>query len=130
MLDRIIRALTESTDSEALTRLAVLVSETLNRVVTDDALFIFNRIAFTFSQSDFASQGAMALQTPLQVLNLATAQSYIPASILLGFVPFCDEENQELFRQAVAEINWITRNSIYRNFPRPVTKELEQLSSE
>jgi hypothetical protein len=130
MLDRIIRALVKSTDSEALTRLAVLASETLNRVIPEDALFVFDRIAFTFSQGYLDPQGTVSGRSHLQTLNLATAQSYIPAGILLGFAPFCGDENQVLFRQAVGKIDWRKQNSIYRNFPRPVTKELEQLASE
>lgn len=130
MLDRIIRVLAESKDSEALTRLAVLTSETLNRVIPEDALYIFDLLAFTFSEGYLDSQGTPARRDQLQALNLAMAQSYIPIAILLAFVPVCDEENQELFRRAIAEIDWGREKSIYRNFPRPVTKELEQLSSE
>jgi hypothetical protein len=130
MLDRIIRALAKSKDSEALTRLAVLTSETLNRVTTEDALYIFDRLAFTFSEGYPDLQGTAARGDQLQALSLATAQSYIPTQILLGFVPVCDEKNQELFRRAVAEIDWKRKKSIYQNFPRPVTKELEQFSAE
>lgn len=131
MLDRIIRALAETRNSEALTRLVVLISESLNHGIADDALYIFDRLAPTISQGYYEVEGtAPQRRIQRETLNLATAQSYIPTAILLGFVQVCDDEHQESFRHAIVDINWRKQKSIYRNFPRAVTTELEQLWSQ
>lgn len=135
LLDRIIEALSGAADTQALTNVVMLMSEAIKAAaqeMPEDALHTFETLAFTISKgyAGKVATGTALRQDHLHALNLATAQSYLPTAILLGFAQLCVDLNRSSFEAIIETINWKRRQSIYVNFPRSVTQELERLWTE
>jgi hypothetical protein len=131
LLEKLANALVRAGNVQTLTSLAVWLSHTAFSAalhMPNDLIQVSRNFLSTFSGNyEALPQQIQISRGHQQLLNLATAQSYIPTSILLGFAHYCLDESQQAYHNSIQKINWRNQGSLYQGFPRPVTKELEQL---